>query len=164
MCKAIFIDRDGVINNDTGMYYVYTPEDFNFNEGVIEFLTEIKKRGYKIIVISNQGGIAKKFYTRDDVEKLHAFMSGILKKHGVIIDEIYYCPHHSEEENCICRKPDSQMIEKGIARFDINKNKAWFVGDRESDVEAAKKAGIMHVKITANENLLNYLHLFTEPG
>jgi D-glycero-D-manno-heptose 1,7-bisphosphate phosphatase len=110
--KAIFLDRDGVINNPGGNYYVYQIENFVINEGIIEFIKEVKNRGYLVIVISNQGGIAKKYYSQDDVERLHEHMRNVFAKENVHVDEIYYCPHHTDIENCLCRKPDSQMLKR----------------------------------------------------
>ncbi|MFW6326845.1 MAG: D-glycero-alpha-D-manno-heptose-1,7-bisphosphate 7-phosphatase, partial [Bacteroidota bacterium] len=130
MNKAVFLDRDGVINNDTGHYYVYKPADLEINEGVTEFLKILQSKGYKLIVISNQGGIAKKMYNHEDVEKIHDILKLKLEKEGITLDEIYYCPHHPDSENCICRKPESLMVETGMARFNVNKKEAFFIGDR----------------------------------
>lgn len=92
--KAVFLDRDGTINSDEGHYYIYKPEDFVFNPGVIEGLKRLQKAGYLLIVITNQGGIAKGIYTREDMFKVHEKMCAELEKHGVTLTKIYYCPHH----------------------------------------------------------------------
>ena len=95
MNKAIFLDRDGTINSDEGHYYIYRIEDFVFNPGVIDGIRRLNEAGYLIIVVTNQGGVAKGEYTTEDVENLHAYMCAELEKHGAHIDKIYYCPLHS---------------------------------------------------------------------
>lgn len=153
MEKAVFFDRDGVINREVGDY-VYEINKFQINEGVIEFIQKLKNKGYYIIIITNQGGIAKKLYTRNDVENLHEHMLKCFEKGDIVIDEIYYCPHHATLEKCICRKPDSLMLEKAIARFNIDPSKSYFIGDKETDYEAGKKAGLNAIKIAKNGNLI----------
>lgn len=153
MNKAIFLDRDGVINSDVGHYYIYKVEDFKINDGIIESLQKFQEAGFLLIVISNQGGIAKGVYKKEDTDKVHQYFKNILSEKGIYIQEIYYCPHHSDIEKCICRKPDSQMIEKAIARFDIDISKSFFIGDSQRDIESAKKAKINAIKIDSNQNI-----------
>jgi len=154
--KAVFLDRDGVILNDTGHYYVYKVEDVVINEGIIDCLKEFRKNGFLLIMITNQGGISKGVYTKKDVEKVHNKIKEIFGKEGIEFNEIYYCPHHPEKEKCICRKPDTQLIEKAIYRFDIDPGKSFFIGDTEKDIKAAEKAGLIPVRIKANENPTKY--------
>ncbi len=153
MNKAVFLDRDGVINNPRSNYYVSKIADFEFNTHIFPVIRGYQEQGYLIIVISNQGGISKKLYTIKDVEKLHAFMTDTFKKENIIITETYFCPHHNSIENCICRKPDSLLLEKAVARFNINKTESYFIGDSVRDVEAAKKAGIKGILISKNGEL-----------
>lgn len=157
--KAVFLDRDGVVNNPGDNYYVYRLKDFVINDGVAQFIKAVRHKGYLIIIISNQGGIAKKLYSQNDVETLHRYLQDWLRKQDAEVDEIYYCQHHTDIENCICRKPASQMLEKAIARFGIDPAQSFFFGDNDSDVQAGNKANVRSVKITANENLNNYLYL-----
>lgn len=149
MNKAIFLDRDGVINKEIGRY-VYNINDFVFNEGIFEKLKEFHNQGYLFIVISNQGGVAKGIYSKYDVETLNQHIFREFKKHDIEIAEIYYCPHHPDYTNCICRKPNSLLIEKAIARFNIDKSKSYFIGDMNRDIEAAFNAEIKGVKIEPN--------------
>ena len=114
MNKAIFLDRDGTINSDEGHYYIYKVEDFVFNPGVIDGIRRLNEAGYLIIVVTNQGGVAKGEYTIEDVENLHVYMCKELEKHGAHVDKIYYCPHHSSIAPCKCRKPSPYMIEQAI--------------------------------------------------
>ena len=156
MEKAVFLDRDGVINNEEDKYYIHRTEDFFLNEGIAEVLKELTSRGYLLIVITNQGGISKNFYGHEDVKAVHEKMLSLLSPHNIKLTEIYYCPHHSDNENCLCRKPKSIMIEKGIARFNIDPNKSWFIGDRDTDMEAATRAGLKTIKVEANQDM-NFL-------
>ncbi|HYX09002.1 MAG TPA: HAD family hydrolase [Bacteroidales bacterium] len=160
--KAVFLDRDGVINNNDKSYYVYKIENFDFNDGAIEAMQLLQKKGYIIVVISNQGGISKKFYEKEDAELLHKQMIEILAENGLSLAEIYYCPHHDENERCLCRKPQGLMIEKAIARFGIDKKQSFMIGDNEIDVLAAKNAGISGYRIKANTDLRNILKKIPE--
>ena len=157
MNRAVFFDRDGVINSDDGLYYVFKSEDFKINPGVLDCLKILASRGYLLIVISNQGGISRGKYTKADAANIHSLLRDECRKAGFEMSEIYFCPHHIEIEKCICRKPGTQMLEKAIARFDIDKRQSFFVGDRETDVETAKNAGIQPILVKANGNLLECL-------
>ena len=150
--KAVFLDRDGIINMERGEY-TYRPEDFVFVEGMIESLQLFQAQGFRLIVISNQSGIAKGIYTLEDVEILHRTLMNHMKENGIVIDEIYYCPHHPDISACICRKPDSLLIEKALARFRISPSLSFFIGDRERDVKAAEKAGVKGILVESNSSL-----------
>jgi len=151
--KAVFLDRDGVINNGD-LYYTYKKEDFFFNADVFESLKLLKDNNYILIIITNQGGISKGEYSKNDVDILHQYMVEKLKEKGIEITEVYYCPHHDSIENCICRKPNSGNIEKALARFEINPTQSFLIGDGERDIEAGEKAGLSCFKIEKNESIL----------
>ena len=157
MKKAIFLDRDGTLNNNKDHYYIWRPDDLQLNPGVTETLSELHKRGYLLIVITNQGGISKGEYSREDVEALHEHMCSLLEESAVAIDELYFCPHHSKQENCLCRKPLPLMIQKAMARFDIDPAQSWMVGDSERDVEAGKAAGLRTLLVKSNGDLRKIL-------
>lgn len=157
MHKAVFIDRDGVINNDTNHYYIYQPQHFELNHGVIEALSRWQKKGFLLIVISNQGGISKGIYKKADVERVHQKLTDLLEKEGITLHEIYYCPHHDKHEKCLCRKPSGLMIEKALARFSVDASQSYMVGDSHRDIEAARNAGVKGIKIEANQNLLTVI-------
>jgi len=159
MRKAVFFDRDGTLNNNQDNYYIWKPEDFKLNPGVIETLSELKKQGYLLIVITNQGGVAKEAYSLDEVENLHHHMCLLLEKEGIHLDEIYVCPHHQEIEACLCRKPLPLLIEKAIARFDIDPKESWLVGDSERDVKAGEAAGLGTIYIESNSDLRQVLEI-----
>jgi len=151
--KAVFLDRDGVLNNEEKNYYIFREEDFFLNKGIGEALKILAARNYIFIVITNQGGIAKNLYSSTDVEKVHNKLYQLLLEYDVHLEEIYYCPHHSDEEKCLCRKPANLNIEKAIARFNIDRKKSWLVGDRDSDIEAGKLSGLKTIKVKANEDM-----------
>lgn len=157
MKKVIFLDRDGVINSNANHYYVFSKNDFVLNAGVIESLQRMLKNAYSLIIISNQGGISKQKYTKQDVEKLNDYIIELFAESDIEILESYYCPHHSDIEQCICRKPDSQMIEKAVARFNVDIDASFMIGDSDRDIAAAEKIGIKGIKVKANANLLNEL-------
>lgn len=159
MRKVIFLDRDGVINKERGAY-TFKITDFEINEGVVDFLKLAQEKGFEFIVITNQGGISKGIYNKNDVHLVHAHMLTQFKKEGITILEIYYCPHHSDIEQCICRKPDSLLLEKAIARFNVDKTVSFMIGDSQRDIDAATKVGVKSFKIEPNTNLKqlkNYL-------
>ncbi len=140
--KAVFLDRDGVINNDTGHYYIYKPENFRLNDGVIEGLRMLSNAGYLLIIVSNQGGVAKGIYSREDVKKVHDKLGIELKEHSLIIDAIYYCPHHESVSSCDCRKPKPGMLLNAIREFNINPEDSFLIGDSERDIIAGERAGL----------------------
>src|SRR6056297_479943 len=152
MNKAVFFDRDGVINFERGEY-TYLPEDFLINEGVIPSLKKLQEHDFLLIIVSNQGGISKELF-----EKVHQYLADELKKHEIQLTEIYYCPHHAAFENCLCRKPKSLMLEKAIARFDIDNQSSYMIGDSERDIKAAEKVGLKTIKIEPNENIEKYIN------
>jgi D-glycero-D-manno-heptose 1,7-bisphosphate phosphatase len=151
--KAIFLDRDGVINREREDF-TYRLEDFEILKDVPEALKILQKKGYLLIVITNQSGIGKGLYKKEDVERIHHYMESELGKEGIHFDAIYYCYHHPESGNCICRKPDSLFVEKGLARFNLNPELCWFIGDKERDVLAGKKAGVEGILIESNTSIL----------
>lgn len=154
--KAVFLDRDGVINRDN-VYYTYRLEDFIVNEGIFEALKDFTQKGFTLFVITNQSGIAKGLYGHKEVEIIHQHFSQLCSPHNIEIKEYFYCPHHPDTGNCICRKPDSQLIEKAIALHDIDPSQSWFIGDRERDIQCGAKEGIKGILIEPNASLIPLL-------
>ena len=152
MNKAIFLDRDGVINKEIG--HVFQVENFVLTDEIIPALKKLQAAGYIFIVVTNQSGIAKDLYTQSDVETVHKHMLSLLNKNDIHISEIYYCTHHPDVEPCTCRKPDSGMLEKGIARFNIDVKQSYMIGDKERDIQAAEKAGVKGIHIESDAPLL----------
>ncbi|MEG0796261.1 MAG: HAD family hydrolase [Odoribacter sp.] len=151
--KAVFFDRDGTINSDEGHYYIYKAEDFIFNPGIIEGMKRLQQAGYLLFVITNQGGIAKGEYTKEDVEKVHEYMCAELKKHGVSLTKIYYCPHHESVKTCVCRKPSPYMVNLAMEEFNIDKNHSWLIGDSNKDIKCAEDAGVKPIHIHKNQDI-----------
>lgn len=158
MNKAIFLDRDGVLNRETSAGYIWQVDDFEVLPDVIETLQVLRDKGFIFVVVSNQSGVAKELYTRDDVERLHKVLRASLKKKGIHIHEIYYCLHHSDLTKCLCRKPGTLFIEKAIARFNVDPELSYFIGDKEHrDMEAARNAGVKGILIPSNSSLKQIL-------
>jgi D-glycero-D-manno-heptose 1,7-bisphosphate phosphatase len=110
-------------------------------------------KGYLLIVITNQGGIAKGLYTHQDVETVHNYLMETLAKEGIHITDIYYCPHHPDQGKCLCRKPGSLMLEKAIARYNIDAGKSYFIGDNDRDITAGNAVGVNTILIPPNTPL-----------
>ena len=139
--KALFLDRDGVINVNKG--HVYLKEDFQFSEGIFELCRKYTEAGYLILVITNQAGIAKGYYTEYDFNVLTDWMIKQFSDNGIIISKVYYCPHHPDFTGfCLCRKPNPGMILDAVKEFNLNILECVLIGDKESDLEAGRKAGI----------------------
>ena len=142
--KAVFIDRDGTINKN--VEYLDNPNEFQMYPGVAEGIKTLKDSGFKIIVITNQSGIARGFFTEDTLIQIHDRMKQELSEKGATIDAIYYCPHHPND-NCSCRKPKTYLFEKAIKDFDIDTSQSFVIGDRMLDVEAGNKIGCKTILI-----------------
>lgn len=149
---AIFLDRDGVINHDPGDYTTCLTE-FVILPGVLQALKQWSDEGYAIVVITNQGGVAKARYTLDDFLEMDAYMTTTFNEAGIDFIETYYCPHHDAISQCLCRKPQPGMIEKAIARHRIDPSQSVMIGDKWRDVEAAEAAGVRGIKIDVNQDL-----------
>lgn len=150
--KAVFLDRDGVINVDHG--YVHRKEDFEFVDGIFEVCRHFQEQGYLLIVVTNQSGIARGMYSEEQFQELSGWMLERFKENGVEIAKVYHCPHHpefgpEETRNCDCRKPEPGMILQGIADFDLDPDLCFLIGDKASDREAAQRANLGGAEIIA---------------
>lgn len=154
--KAIFLDRDGVINLDV-LNYTWKIADFKILDGVFEACRKFHQAGYLLIVITNQGGIARGLYTRTDVAHLHQHLKQLFNTEQIPILDIYYCPHHESTGKCLCRKPGSLMIEKAIARYNIDPEKSFIIGDRDRDIQAGEGAGVKGILVDVNDDLRKVL-------
>jgi D-glycero-D-manno-heptose 1,7-bisphosphate phosphatase len=139
--KALFLDRDGVINVERGTF-TWKKEDFLLLRGILKLTKKAQEKGYKIIIITNQSGIARGLYSHQDVKLLHQYMLSLFQEAGVMIDSIYYCPHHPEfTGKCFCRKPGSLLIERAAAKLEIDTSLSFMFGDKERDLIAGQTAG-----------------------
>lgn len=146
MSRAIFLDRDGVINKDHG--YVHQVDDFEYIEGVFDACASLKQMGYKLVVVTNQSGIARGMYSEEQFHSLTEWMDWNFADKGVELDGIYYCPHHAEKGmgeykvDCDCRKPKPGMLNDAATFLKIDLSQSVMVGDKADDMLAAEAAGI----------------------
>ena len=144
--KAAFIDRDGVINIDHG--YLYQPEHFDFIDGVFAACRHLQALGYLLIIVTNQSGIARGYYSEHQFALLTSWMKQQFADEGIKIDAVYYCPHHAEKGlapyniDCECRKPKAGMLQQAIRDYAINPQQSLMLGDKSSDMQAASAARI----------------------
>jgi D-glycero-D-manno-heptose 1,7-bisphosphate phosphatase len=155
--KVMFLDRDGVVNEDTG--YPYKISDWQFTVNCIEALKTIVDKGYQIVIITNQAGIAKGYYSIKDYETLTKWYVEVLKKENIPVLDVFYCPHHPEgiveplTKECKCRKPNTGMIEQALEKYEIDLENSILVGDRISDVQAGFNAGIKNLVLLNSKYL-----------
>lgn len=161
MQKAIFLDRDGVINIDKD--YIYEIEKFEFIDGVFESLVYLQNIGYKLFIVTNQSGIGRGYYTLENFNILTSWMLEKLKEKNIIIDEVQLCPH-SPESNCTCRKPAIGMIESILKNNKVDLSNSWLIGDKSSDIKCAINANIKNTiqvqsgkSFDKNESLATYI-------
>ncbi len=138
MNRAVFIDRDGTIAKDVP--YCSRPEDFVLLPGAAEGIRLLKEKGFKVVLITNQSGIARGYFTEETLARIHEKMQQELAKCGACVDAVYYCPHHPED-NCDCRKPKPKLVLQAARDLDIDLSQSYVIGDSEMDVELAKQAG-----------------------
>ena len=141
--KCIFLDRDGVLNVDNPDY-TFRVADFKIIPGVIEALNALKKAGFLLVVVTNQSGIAKGIYTRMEVDECHRYFQ---KECGNLIDHFYFSPYHRTVTQSLATKPDTLMFEKAIAKFNIDVQTSWMIGDRGRDIVPARQLGIKTIQI-----------------
>jgi len=149
--KALFLDRDGVINKEIN--YLYRIEDFIFNDEIFELCRNYQKNGYKIFVITNQAGISRGYYKENDFLKLTDWMLTEFYLKGIEITKVYFCPHHPDiSGHCICRKPKPGMIKQAQSEYNLDLSRSILVGDKMSDIEAGRNAGVgLNILIIPNK-------------
>ncbi|HCW07902.1 MAG TPA: D,D-heptose 1,7-bisphosphate phosphatase [Cytophagales bacterium] len=143
MNACVFLDRDGVINEDNPNY-TYRVSEFKIMDGVISSLQQLKLRGFLLVVVTNQSGIAQGIYTREQMEECHRFFQ---EQSGHLIDHFYFSPDHPSVSASLSRKPNSLMFEKAIAKFKIDVTQSWMIGDKGRDIVPARKLGIKTIQI-----------------
>lgn len=144
--RAIFLDRDGTINVDYG--YVHQIEKFKFIEGAVEGLKLLQEEGYFLIVITNQSGIARGYYSVEEFKNISNYMQQMLKKQGIIIKKTYYCPHLSD---CKCRKPGLKLFYDAIAEFNIDLDHSFAIGDKIRDLSICNETNVRGFLLSEND-------------
>ena len=147
--KVIFLDRDGVINIDK--HYVYKIEDFEFKEKVFEICRYLRDLGYEIIIVTNQSGIGRGYYNKDDFLKLTSWIIKEFEKNGIKIKDVFFCPH-LPSDNCKCRKPKVGMIKQACSKYEIDLHNSWMIGDKISDMNLAINASIKNKVFVKNSD------------
>jgi len=143
--RAVFIDRDGTMARD--VHYCSRPEDFQLFPETAKAISLLNERGFKVIVITNQSGIARGYFTEEMLAKIHEKMRNELAQQGAIIEAIYYCPHHPDE-NCGCRKPKPKMVLQAALDLDIDLRQSYVIGDSDMDTKMGKRVGCKAVLIS----------------
>ena len=160
MNRAVFLDRDGTINKDTG--YVGNPDDLELLPGVAEAIRKMNEAGYLVIVISNQSGVARGYFGIDDVEKVNARLNEMLEEADAHIDAFYYCPHLVSGTipefavDCDCRKPKSGMFKQAISDFNLDPVQCFACGDKDRDVVALEELGIPKAHLKVVQSNIDY--------
>jgi D-glycero-D-manno-heptose 1,7-bisphosphate phosphatase len=139
--KALFLDRDGIINIDHG--YVSQIENFEFTQDIFALLHLFIQKEYLLFIVTNQSGIGRDYYTLDDFTTLTQWMLKELKTKDISIEKVAYCPH-APEAHCACRKPQTGMIDNILETYTIDLENSWLIGDKQSDIDLAHNAHIGH--------------------
>lgn len=151
MNKAVFLDRDGIINKKPLPHdYVKKWSEFKFIPRIEKLIKRANKKGLLVIVVTNQRGIARGLMTKKNVEEIHRKMKEVLKRKGAKIDAIYYCPHNVKD-NCRCRKPKPGMLLQAAKDFNISLKESVIIGDDETDIGTGKEAGCKTILIRNNQ-------------
>lgn len=153
MQKVVFLDRDGTMNEEVN--YLHRPEDLVLIPGCARAIRLLNEAGYQVIVVTNQAGVARGYYSEEEVMLLHAYMNELLQKEGAHVDAFYYCPHHPEhgigayKTKCHCRKPETGMLEQAAKDLPggIDKAHSFLIGDKISDTEAGLRFGVTSVLV-----------------
>lgn len=158
MNKAIFLDRDGIVNKERGEY-TYLLKDFEILPDVFHCIQHWNSQGFFVIIVTNQGGIAKNIYSLTDLINLNNDLMQKANQFNAKITDIFYCPHHPDFGNCLCRKPHNLLFQKAIAKYDIDPLKSYMIGDKDRDIIPAESLGIKSFLIDANSDLKKLLPL-----
>ena len=156
--KAIFLDRDGVINQER-KDYVKNLEEFKIFDDVADAISLLKKENFLVVIITNQSAINQNLLTIENLNKIHKFLKKYLKKYGTYIDAIYYCPH-TPKENCSCRKPKPGLLLQAASDLNINLKNSWMIGDSKKDIDAAKAVGCNSILLKQDQKLFDVVKEF----
>jgi D-glycero-D-manno-heptose 1,7-bisphosphate phosphatase len=146
--RAVFLDRDGTLNVEKK--YLFRVEDWEWIPGAVEAIRLLSELGYELVVVTNQAGVARGYYTATDVEQLHRFVADDLASHGLSIAAFHHCPHHpdfGDVRQCDCRKPGAGMLLAAATNLEIDLSRSWMIGDKLIDIEAGRKAGTRSILV-----------------
>lgn len=165
MRPALFLDRDGVINVDHG--HVYRKEDFDFIPGIFDLVSRANAAGWLVVIVTNQAGIAKNYYSEADFRLLMKWVCQQFAQRGAHIDGVYHCPHHpefgpEETRNCNCRKPNPGMLLSAAADLNIDLRQSVLIGDKQSDLQAAQEAGVLRSYLFETDSHHKNVNLFAK--
>lgn len=156
---AAFLDRDGVINEERG--YVHRVDDFHLLPNAVEGLRTLRDAGLRLVVVTNQAGIARGLYGEDDYLALTRHMDGLLRREGVVLDAVYHCPHHPTAGrgglgvDCSCRKPSPGMLLRARDELDLDLARSVMIGDKRSDLEAGRAAGVARLALVESGHAID---------
>jgi histidinol-phosphate phosphatase family protein len=149
--KAVFLDRDGVINKNREDY-VKSVDEFEIFQEVGESIKKLKENGFLVVIITNQSAINRGLTTIENIKEIHGILNDYLKEFETKVDGIFICPHRPDE-NCSCRKPKTELFVQAIKEFKIDPEKSWMIGDRETDIQAGQKIGCQCKKLDSKNSL-----------
>ena len=153
--KALFLDRDGVINVEKD--YLYKIEDFEFIDGIVSLCKHYQEKGYLLFVVTNQSGIARKYYSENDFNRLTTWMLDQFKIKGVLISKVYFCPHHPQiSGECNCRKPKPGMLLQAKDEYNLDMKNSVIIGDKERDIEAGYNAGLFETYLFDQDKIVTH--------
>ncbi|MEY8339182.1 D-glycero-beta-D-manno-heptose 1,7-bisphosphate 7-phosphatase [Lachnospiraceae bacterium 62-35] len=151
MEKVVFMDRDGTVNQET--HYLHRPEDLVIFDDVPAAIRRLNQQGFRVVIVTNQAGVARGYYGEEDVKRLHEFMNEELEKEDAHIDQFFYCPHHPEngigryKKDCTCRKPKTGMFKMAEAFYQVDKKHSYMIGDKLIDTQAGRNYGIRAILV-----------------
>lgn len=167
MERVVFLDRDGTLNEEVN--YLHRKEDLRILDGVPEAIRILREAGYRIVVVTNQAGVARGYYQEEDVHALHVYMNELFAKDGAEVDHFFYCPHHpvhgigDYKKACHCRKPETGMFEMAEQYYEIDKAHSWMIGDKLIDVEAGRNFGVHTVLVGTGYGAGEHENLMKNP-
>lgn len=165
---AVFLDRDGTINLEKE--YVYKIEDFEYLEGAVEGLRQLQAWGYSLVIITNQSGIARGYYSEEDYDKLTGWMLSDLEEKGIHVEGVYYCPHHPEGQVekytkiCQCRKPKTGLFYQATAELGLDLDKSIAIGDKQRDLAICNETAVKGMLISNSGEKTEGYHICTDWG
>ena len=157
MQKALFLDRDGIVNVDHG--YVYQIEKFEFTEGIFDLLQLFLEEDYLLFIVTNQSGIGRGYYAEEDFQTLTSWMLGEFQKKNIKIEAVHHC-NHAPEAKCACRKPETGMVDEILSKHSINLKSSWLIGDKQSDIDLAINSKIKNTIAIGKRDMVNATYAF----